>query len=118
MLLVAGNLVLGGCFDVAVRDVVLAISAFALARFVEIRNELAVRETRPLKFEIKVEGTGGSGLQYRSRTGLPWLANIPANVTAFNRPFFSVASYFADQTCPLEPIENPFGPKVLPIRSE
>ncbi len=35
-----------------------------------------------LKFEIKVEGTGGSGLQYRSRTGLPWLANIPANVTA------------------------------------
>jgi hypothetical protein len=38
------------------------------------------------KFEIKVEGTGGSGLQYRSRTGLPWLANIPANVTAFNGP--------------------------------
>jgi hypothetical protein len=35
-----------------------------------------------LKFEIKVEGSGGSGLQYRSRTGLPWLANIPANVTA------------------------------------
>lgn len=34
-----------------------------------------------LKFEIKVEGPGGSGLQYRSRTGLPWLANIPANVT-------------------------------------
>jgi Domain of Unknown Function (DUF1080) len=35
-----------------------------------------------LKFEIKVEGPGGSGLQYRSRTGLPWLATIPANVTA------------------------------------
>jgi len=35
-----------------------------------------------LKFEIKVEGTGGSGIQYRSKTGLPWLANIPANVTA------------------------------------
>jgi hypothetical protein len=35
-----------------------------------------------LKFEIKVEGNGGSGIQYRSRTGLPWLANIPANVTA------------------------------------
>ena len=32
-----------------------------------------------LKFEIKVEGSGGSGLQYRSRTGLPWLANIPAS---------------------------------------
>ena len=35
-----------------------------------------------LKFEIKVQGNGGSGIQYRSRTGLPWLAPIPANVTA------------------------------------
>src|SRR5580765_6576835 len=26
--------------------------------------------------------------------------------------------YFGDETCRLEPIENPFGPKVLPIRSE
>jgi len=35
-----------------------------------------------LKFEIKVEGDGGSGLQYRSRTGLPWLARIRDEVTA------------------------------------
>ena len=35
-----------------------------------------------LKFEIKVEGDGGSGIQYRSQTGLPWLANIPPAVTA------------------------------------
>jgi hypothetical protein len=35
-----------------------------------------------LKFEIKIEGRGGSGMQYRSKTGLPWLSNIPANVTA------------------------------------
>jgi hypothetical protein len=35
-----------------------------------------------LKFEIKVEGSGGSGLQYRSKTGLPWLRPVPANVTA------------------------------------
>ena len=35
-----------------------------------------------LKFEIKVEGTGGSGFQYRSQTGKPWLANIAPNVTA------------------------------------
>ena len=35
-----------------------------------------------LKFEMKVEGTGGSGFQYRSKTGLPWLANIADNVTA------------------------------------
>jgi hypothetical protein len=26
--------------------------------------------------------------------------------------------YFDDETCRLEPIENPFGPKALPIRSE
>jgi Domain of Unknown Function (DUF1080) len=35
-----------------------------------------------LKFEIKIEGSGGSGMQYRSKTGLPWLSKIPANVTA------------------------------------
>ena len=35
-----------------------------------------------LKFEIKVEGSGGSGFQYRSKTGLPWLAPIAPNVTA------------------------------------
>jgi hypothetical protein len=26
--------------------------------------------------------------------------------------------YFDDETCRLEPIENPFGPKLLPIRAE
>jgi hypothetical protein len=26
--------------------------------------------------------------------------------------------YFDDETCGLEPMENPFGPKVLPLRSE
>ena len=26
--------------------------------------------------------------------------------------------YFDDETCRLEPIENPFGPKVLPMSSE
>ena len=26
--------------------------------------------------------------------------------------------YFDDETCRPEPIENPFGPKVLPLRSE
>jgi hypothetical protein len=35
-----------------------------------------------LKFEIKIEGDGGSGIQYRSKTGLPWLAPIAPNVTA------------------------------------
>jgi hypothetical protein len=35
-----------------------------------------------LKCEIKVEGSGGSGIQYRSRSGIPWLTPIAANVTA------------------------------------
>lgn len=35
-----------------------------------------------LKFEIEVEGDGGSGLQYRSVTGRPWLANISPAVEA------------------------------------
>jgi hypothetical protein len=37
LLLIAGNLVLGGFFDIAVRDVVMAIGAFALARLVEVQ---------------------------------------------------------------------------------
>ena len=34
-----------------------------------------------LKFEIKVLGEGGSGFQYRSQTGIPWLAPIRQEVT-------------------------------------
>lgn len=34
-----------------------------------------------LKFEVKVEGSGGTGMQYRSRTGIPWLAAISPKVT-------------------------------------
>jgi hypothetical protein len=44
LMLVAGNLVLGGYFDVAVRDVVLAIGAFTLARLMEVREDAAQRE--------------------------------------------------------------------------
>ncbi len=35
-----------------------------------------------LKFEIKIEGDGGSGIQYRSKTGIPWLAPVSPAVTA------------------------------------
>jgi len=35
-----------------------------------------------LKFEIKVDGEGGSGIQYRSQTGVPWRIPIADNVTA------------------------------------
>lgn len=39
-----------------------------------------------LKLEIKIEGTGGSGIQYRSKVGLPWLTadNVPANLLPIN----------------------------------
>jgi hypothetical protein len=39
-----------------------------------------------LKFEMKIEGSGGSGLQYRSKTGIPWTRPIPANVIANTGP--------------------------------
>jgi hypothetical protein len=39
-----------------------------------------------LKMEIKVEGIAGTGIQYRSKTNLPWLANINAAVAANNGP--------------------------------
>lgn len=35
-----------------------------------------------LKFEIKVDGNGGTGIQYRSQTGVPWRFPIADNVTA------------------------------------
>jgi hypothetical protein len=38
LLIVAANLALAGYFDVAVRDVVMAISAFVLARGLELRD--------------------------------------------------------------------------------
>jgi hypothetical protein len=43
LLLVAVNLALGGHFDVAVRDVVMSIAAFTLARFLEVQESAAVR---------------------------------------------------------------------------
>ena len=46
-----------------------------------VHRDLVARDFT-LKFEIKVEGDGGSGIQYRSQTGLPWLANISPAVTA------------------------------------
>jgi hypothetical protein len=43
LLLIAANLVLGGFFDIAVRDVVMAIGAFTLARLVEVQAGTPVR---------------------------------------------------------------------------
>jgi uncharacterized membrane protein len=47
LLLVAANLVIAGHFDVAVRDVVLSIAAFTLARLIQVRGELEVRDAAP-----------------------------------------------------------------------
>lgn len=41
---VAANLVLAGFYDVAVRDVVMAVGAFTLARLAEVRQEAPVYE--------------------------------------------------------------------------
>jgi hypothetical protein len=48
LLLVAGNLVLAGFLDVAVRDVVMAIGAFTLSRLAELREGVVVRGTTPV----------------------------------------------------------------------
>jgi hypothetical protein len=37
-----------------------------------------------LTLDIKVEGPGGSGIQYRSKTGLPWLSNVPPELRPVN----------------------------------
>ena len=47
LLLVAVNLVIAGHLDVAVRDVVLSIAAFTLARLIQVRGESEVRHAEP-----------------------------------------------------------------------
>jgi hypothetical protein len=49
LLLVAGNLLLGGHLDIAVRDVVLAVAAFTLARLSEVRQQDAAHAAAPAK---------------------------------------------------------------------
>ena len=39
-----------------------------------------------LKFEMKIVGKGGSGFQYRSQTGIPWLMPISARVISNTGP--------------------------------
>jgi hypothetical protein len=47
LLLVAINLTLAGYFDVAVRDVVLSIGAFTLARLLQVRDQVEIGKVRP-----------------------------------------------------------------------
>jgi hypothetical protein len=41
---VAGNLVLAGFYDIAVRDVMMAVAAFTLARLAEVRDDAPAHE--------------------------------------------------------------------------
>jgi uncharacterized membrane protein YphA (DoxX/SURF4 family) len=53
LLLVAVNLVLGGHFDVAVRDVVMSIAAFTLARGIEVQVASTARpETQGPRYAV------------------------------------------------------------------
>jgi uncharacterized membrane protein YphA (DoxX/SURF4 family) len=45
---IAANLVLAGYYDVAVRDVVMAVAAFTLARLAEVRQEAPAREVNSI----------------------------------------------------------------------
>lgn len=47
LLLVAANLTLGGYFDIAVRDVVLSIGAFSLARLIQVRDQAEIAAATP-----------------------------------------------------------------------
>jgi hypothetical protein len=47
LVLVAANLVLGGYFDIAVRDVVLSIAAFTLARLIQVREAIDIAQPKP-----------------------------------------------------------------------
>jgi len=47
LILVALNLALAGYFDIAVRDVVMSIGAFTLARLSEVRHEVRVHSQFP-----------------------------------------------------------------------
>jgi len=47
LVLIAVNLALGGYFDIAVRDVVLSIGAFTLARLIQVRDQVEIPEARP-----------------------------------------------------------------------
>jgi hypothetical protein len=47
LLLVAGNLVLGGHYDIAVRDVILAVAAYSLAQLSAIPQQADLPATAP-----------------------------------------------------------------------
>lgn len=51
LLCIAANLVLAGYFDVAVRDVVMAIGAFTLVRLTEVRGSSEIRTSHTIAIQ-------------------------------------------------------------------
>src|SRR5512146_1968378 len=51
---IAGNLLLAGFYDVAVRDVEMAIAAFTLARLTEVREAVRATAAAPLAESLRV----------------------------------------------------------------
>ena len=54
--------------------------------------------------------------------GVRWLAGdmrepLPGEVFDLVLNLFTSLGYFDDETCRVEPLANPFGPKVLPMSS-
>ena len=78
LLLVAGKLALGGHFDIAVRDVILAVAAFSLAQL----SAVDAVERRLRIASVRSRRTCGSG--HRALTALP-LAVLHAEPRQRNR---------------------------------
>lgn len=58
---IAGNLLTGGAYDIAVRDVAMAVGAFSLARLTEAREPSVSREVQEeKKVETRERATAGS----------------------------------------------------------
>jgi hypothetical protein len=77
LLLVAANLAMGGYFDIAVRDVVMSIAAFTLARALEVRETATAREPIAAGQAARAVASGVTliiavgALQSASAAGLP-----------------------------------------------
>jgi hypothetical protein len=92
LLLVAANLAMGGHFDIAVRDVVMSIAAFTVARALEVRETAAARS--PIAAS-RVPGAVTSGLALIIAVGALHTASasgVPAEPQHHNSGAVSAAS--------------------------
>lgn len=59
---IAGNLLTGGAYDIAVRDVAMAVGAFALARLTEAREPSVTREEKQVETRERERARAGSSV--------------------------------------------------------